>query len=587
MEVPSIQTLPELILHQLRQPELEVDYVTYCDDQKIFLKRSAFFEKCANLALNLREDGLKAGENIALIGPSGPEWLMVDLAVQACGAVTVPMFANLPASVAKEQIELAKLKKLFWLGGAELENVESFSPLFEKIWSHQKGDSADHHIQLEPLLSGFSLDSCIEGLQDMCSKLNPQNLATIIFTSGSTSTPKGVMLSQHNLCSQVLAAAMRFKITAGEDRALSCLPLAHVFERMVTYYYLFAGIEIHWVDDLQVIAERMRSSSPTIMTAVPRLLEKVYNAMNAKISSAPFPIHHLGKSALHCATHHTSTNHLPWYHFVYDRIFYKKFRAAFGGNMRLLITGGAALPPHLARFFNHVGIPTYQGYGLSETSPVICANYPGHNRIGTVGQTFPEIEIKINEENQEILSRGPNTMLGYYEQPELTQEVIDSEGWFHTGDQGEIDSEGYLKITGRIKELCKTSNGKYVRPVPIETELTQHEWIDQAMIIADGRSYVTALLGADEKSLPRLKACTQIHSDKLEDHLFHPKVTSTIQDHIDKVNKTCHPWEQVRKFAWIPQALTPESGELTPTMKIKRHVVQNKYRSLIESLYNQ
>jgi long-chain acyl-CoA synthetase len=586
LEFSSIQTLPELILHQLRQPGTEVNYITYANDQQNFLQRSDFFLKSANLALHLKEAGVQAGENIALVGPSGPTWLMVDLAIQTCGAVSVPMFANLPTQVAKDQIELAKLKKLFWLGEPEFENFETLIPDFEIIWIEKNNPSFEHHKELNPLLSGFSPETCLKDIEEMCSRLDPQNLATIIFTSGSTSMPKGVMLSQHNLCTQVLGAAERFKIKAADDTALSCLPLAHVFERMVTYYYLFAGIEIHWVDDLQTIAERMKTSKPTIMTAVPRLLEKVYNAIHAKINTAPFPIHHLGKAALNLATQNSAMAPLPWYHSIYDRVFYKKFRASFGGKMRLLITGGAALPPHLAHFFNYVGIPTYQGYGLSETSPVICANYPGHNRMGTVGQIFPDIEIKILEENQEILSRGPNTMLGYYAQPELTAEVIDQDGWFHTGDQGEIDSEGYLKITGRIKELCKTSNGKYVRPVPIESELTNHEWIDQAMIVADARSFVTALLSADEKTLPQLKVCSQLSSNKLEDHLMHPKVIQLIQKHIDKLNKKFHPWEQVRKFAWIPEPLTPESGELTPTMKIKRHVVQNKYRSLIESLYN-
>lgn len=586
MEDSSIKTLPELVLNQLRQPGREVHYVTYSDDQKIFLKRSDFFLKSANLALNLREAGIEAGENIALVGPSGPDWLMSDLGIQACGAVTVPMFANLPTQVALEQIELAKLKKIIWLGEPNFENFESLIPHFEMVFLNGDNLSGENTKNFNSLLSGFSPEICLQKMEEMCTLLKPDDLATIIFTSGSTSAPKGVMLSQHNLTTQVLAAAQRFFVKPGEDTALSCLPLAHVFERMVTYYYLHAGIDIHWVDDLQLIADRMKSSSPTIMTTVPRLLEKVYNAMQAKITTAPFPIHHLGKAALQTATYHDSHQRLPWYHFIFENLFYKKFRAAFGGRMRLLITGGAALPPHLARFFNHVGIPTFQGYGLSETSPVICANYPGHNRVGTVGQTFPDIEIKIHKDNQEILSKGPNTMMGYYEQPELTDEVIDHEGWFHTGDQGEIDSDGYLKITGRIKELYKTSNGKYVRPVPIETELTTHPWIDQAMVVADARPFVTALLNIDEKSIPQLKACSQLSTDRIEEHLSHPEVIKNIQTHIDKVNQACHPWEQVRKFAWIPEPLTPETGELTPTMKIKRHVVQNKYRSLIESLYN-
>jgi len=499
------------------------------------------------------------------------------------------MFSNLPTTVIQDQINLAKVKKMIWLGQTSFENFEPLIEQFDTIWTEsnsllQRGKPFQ---SLTPLMEGHDRFKLIEIWDKLCSALNPNHPTTIIFTSGSTASPKGVVLSQHNLVTQIKAAHQCFPTQPTVDLALSCLPLAHVFERMVTYFYLYAGISIHWVDDLQKVAERMKSSKPTLMTTVPRLLEKVYNAIHAKIHASPWPIKLLGKRALTLALSNPADKPLAGInYFISNLLFYKKFRLAFGGRMTMLISGGAALPTNLATFFNNIGVPTYQGYGLSESSPVITANCPGHNKIGSVGRPFPNIEVRICDEHDEVLSRGPNTMLGYHLQPELTSEMIDSEHWLHTGDQGRIDEDGYLYITGRIKELCKTSNGKYVRPVPIEAELCAHGWIDQAMIVADAKPYVTALLTLDEKALAEIRTLTQLPHANTGVLLEHTIVRNSIQTHLDSVNKKLSPWEQVRKYAWMPQALSVESGELTPTMKIKRHVVQNKYGFLIDSIYN-
>ena len=588
-QASNFKTLPELVLNELRYALPKVDFITYENNQPIALFRDHFFEKCAQIAIGLSKLSINEGENIVVVGPSGPSWLMVDLAIQACGGVSVPFFANIPKNVIEDQIDLTKAKKLFWLGDLPLQDFESQISKFESVWveNHSLIQTSKNIALLESLIQPLDKKKLIHEFEQLCQKLTSSQVATIIFTSGSTAKPKGVVLTQNNLVTQIRGASKTFPLNHEKDTALSCLPLAHVFERMVTYFYLSSGVSIHWVDDLQKVAERMQSSKPTVMTSVPRLLEKVFNAMTLKINTAAFPINKIGNRALKLASSKMSNSLTSSIEYkIYDKIFYSKFRKAFGGNMAMMISGGAALPPHLATFFNNIGVPTFQGYGLTESSPVIAANCPVANKIGSVGKAFPQSQIKIDPETEEILSHGPHIMQGYYLQKEATQECIDKDGWLHTGDQGKIDEDGYLFITGRIKELYKTSNGKYVRPVPIEALLCTSQWIDQAMVVADAKPFVTVILSFDDKNLQQLEVLTQQTAKKLEDLLEHDELKKQIQSHIDKTNKSLHPWEQIRKFAWIPKALSAESGELTPTMKIKRHIVQKKYSFIINSMYN-
>jgi long-chain acyl-CoA synthetase len=347
---------------------------------------------------------------------------------------------------------------------------------------------------------------------------------------------------------------------------------------MVIFYYLHKHIPITFCDHITRIGERMKDTQPTIMTTVPRLLEKVQNSMSQRTLSKPSPTKEIGRWALTMALTHPIEKDWPllsW--FIADQLVYKKFREALGGKLKALIVGGAPLSPRLARFYNNIGIPTYQGYGLSESSPVIALNFPGHNREGRVGKAFPNVQIKIDPVSQEICAKGPGIMSGYLED----DNVVDDNGWLHTGDLGKLDNEGYLHITGRKKEMFKTSNGKYVCPVPIEDELSTHPWVDQSIVIAEGRSYVVALLTPDINVMPTehlewVKSGQQPSED-------HPL---KLQEHLDALNAKLNPWEKVQKVAWLKTPLSIEENDLTPTMKIKRHVIEKKYLDFIESLYN-
>jgi long-chain acyl-CoA synthetase len=538
-----------------------------------------FAKRCIQQASSLKSL-IEPGECIGLLGKPGPEWMISDFSILGAGGVTVPLFPGTAPDILAYQLKKAKISKLFLLHEDALVDRKPLSSL--NIFTPCKISADTFTVTLIDSLSPNSIEN--NDLKSLWASLNkelqPEKLATIIFTSGSTGQPKGVPLNHRNLVSQILGAHERFPLDPHTDRALSFLPLAHIFERMVTYYYLSRGIPIYYCEQVQKLGQRLREVQPTVMTSVPRLLEKVQSAMSAEISKKSSPQKEIGRWALSTALTHPS--HLPhpilsW--FAADHLVYSKLRESLGGKLNMLIVGGAALSPRLARFFNNIGIPTYQGYGMTETSPVIAANCPGQNKVGSVGCAFPQVEIKIDPLSGEICVKGPGTMEGYLESHEC---IIDAEGYLHTGDLGELDESGYLTITGRKKELMKTSNGKYVGPVPIESALCAHPWIDQAMLVAEGKHYVCALLVADENNCPEeLKII--IHQTE------HPETNTCcaeIQQHIEQINSTLNPWEKIQKYRWIPQPLTVETGELTPTMKIRRHIVEKKYGYLIEHMYN-
>jgi long-chain acyl-CoA synthetase len=384
--------------------------------------------------------------------------------------------------------------------------------------------------------------------------------------------------------SQVEGAALRFPLHPDEDSALSCLPLAHVFERMVTFYYLSTGISIHFAEEIKKVGDNLREVHPTIITLVPRLLEKVHAKLQANVEIAAGLKKTLGKAALDRARVKAHDAPATFKDRVLDALVYKKMRVALGGRLRLVISGSAPLDPSLYSFFLNLGVPVYEGYGLTETSPVLAANFPGHRKVGTVGPIFPGVEVRVGDDG-EILARGPGVMKGYYRKPEETSQVIDNAGWLHTGDLGHVDNEGYLKITGRKKELFKTANGKYVAPVPIEQALIQNKLVDMAMVIAEGRPFTTAVLFPDVENLKALKV--ELGCESLEDAAFlkSSQALGYLQTSLDAVNSKLNHWEKVQKFHLAVAPLAIDAGELTPTMKIRRHVVEDKFRKEIDLLY--
>lgn len=528
----------------------------------------------------LASRGVGAKHTVGLIGPSGPNWLMADLGIQKLRAVTVPMFVQLSPEVFRFEIKDAKIEHLILIGDEAAQALDCPELEFKSLIL----------IQCKKEVA-FSNTVVFKGLQDEQAPLDnavsapePDDLATIIYTSGSTGMPKGVELTHRNLSSQICSCFVRFKLDASKDIVLSCLPLAHIFERMIMYFYICNGLNIYFVRDTNELGEDMKTVRPTIMTIVPRILEKVHAKIKEKIENSSGIKKALGGWAFRLAESNedtATTKPLAWK--IANRLVYKNMKQAFGGRLDKAISGGAALDVNLNHFYVNIGVPVYQGYGLTETAPVLACNFPGNNEPGTVGLPFPGVEVRISEEG-EIIARGPNIMKGYHNRSDATSETI-RDGWLHTGDKGTFNEAGRLRITGRIKELFKTSVGKYVSPVPIEQSLNRHPLIDMSMVIAEGRKFVSCLLFPDALKVTEFGQNHHLPDD-IKSITEHEQFTREIDRLIASINENLNDWEKIQKYRCVTDTVSIQGGELTPTMKIKRHNISEKYKLLIDDIYN-
>ncbi|MBA3708021.1 MAG: long-chain fatty acid--CoA ligase [Planctomycetes bacterium] len=552
------------------------------------ISTESFAEQVRRAALGLSRLGLKRGEAVGILAPPSPFWLIADLAIMSAGGVSVPLFPNLSDEHLAFESTNAGLRYLIVIGEPQWLVAEKHASLFDKVIVKGVHAAAARNVLEYKALLDFG-DRASESDPGLYARLRAQidggDIATIIHTSGSTGVPKGVVLTHRNVVSQVHGACSLFPLEPTHDRALSCLPLAHVFERMVMYNYIAQGIPIYFADDVKNVGELLREVKPTVTTMVPRLIEKLHARIEKQAAEAHGLKRRLGQWALSMADDQPSAHH-GWSLGVADALVYKKLRAALGGALRYLIVGGAALAPALERFLRNVGLPVYVGYGLTEASPCLAVNCPQAEKLGTVGKPYPGVEVRIGEQG-EILARGPNVMRGYHRDPEGTMKVIDADGWLHTGDLGMIDDEGYLVITGRLKELMKSSNGKYVCPVPIEQALAQSDLIDLAMVIGEGRHFVSCLLFPDHDVMRRRKAALGSVAQSDEQYLATPAVQAEMQQLLDRVNAKLDRWEQVQKFRFVLALPTVEHEELTPTMKLRRHIIIERHKDLIESMYKE
>ncbi len=503
------------------------------------------------IANHLQNIGLKKGGLVGIMAPSSPQWLMMDFAIQKCGGVSVPLFHNMSTEHMAYILKQTKMQILFTEDGPTAKKIQDNYKLKSVIpfWEKNKNQTSLQNI-----------------IQNGDEKVTPsttteKDIVTIIYTSGSTGYPKGVMLTHSNLTSQIRATKQLFPLSE-KDVALSFLPLAHVFERMVMSYYLSQGIPIYFNDHMDRLKDHLSVVRPTLMTTVPRFLEKIYKKSFTALDKQSSIKRFIGSFALKSA----SKNQNPLSHFIFDKIVYKKIRQKFGGNLRMLISGGAALSADIEKFFNNVGLQIYQGYGLTESSPVVSANYPRHNKPGTCGLPFPDVHVKTEKDN-ELLVKGPNIMHGYYKNEKATKDTIKN-GWLKTGDLATIDKDGYIKLIGRKKESFKTSTGKYVVPVPIEQLLQKSKYVDYCLVIAEGKPYVSCLLFINE----------EYHDEE--------NLKPKIKEYIKQINTQLDHWEKVRNFKIIKRILTIEAGDITPSMKIRRYVIENKYKKEIQGLYD-
>lgn len=553
-------------------------------------------ELIARLAAGLLDKGvgpgdgsIAAGDKIALISYGRPEWLITDLAVQQTGAILVPVYPNTSIKELEDIFNEAKVKYLFV--GSEtlyhsLKDLPRQVPSLREIFSYDQIPGATHwSALLAPETTTYH-----EKVAKHAANVKGEDIATIIYTSGTTGKPKGVMLSHRNILSNVLSATnVLAEISTTERRALSFLPLNHVFEKMVTYIYLFNHFSIYYAESIEAIAQNLREVKPYVFTSVPRLLEKVFERIMETGRQLKGLKRRIFFWSVSLAEKYEINKPRSWSYNLQmalaDKLVFSKWRAAIGGNVQGIVVGGAACQVKLARIFSAAKITIMEGYGLTETSPVIAVNgYLEKNRcFGTVGPLLPGVNVRIAADG-EICCKGDTIMVGYYQQPELTAEVI-KDGWFHTGDIGAFVDDRFLKITDRKKEVFKTSGGKYVAPSPIENKLKENNLIEQVIIVGPERKFTAALI---VPAFPQLETWCRQHNIRVTDKqemITQPEVIRLYQDIIDGFNPEFSHIEQVKKFALVPATWTTESGELTPTGKIKRRIIMERYKEMIDQLY--
>ena len=526
-------------------------------------------------------------DKIGLISAGRPEWLITDLAVQLTGAILVPLYPNTGPKELQEILFEAGVKYLF-VGNKDLYDkvtaVLSELPDLKKVFTFDQVDGA---VNWETLLKSFD-NADHDKIKTICDQIEEDNISTIIYTSGTTGRPKGVMLTHKNILSNVKTCAILLQqVPFKEKRALSFLPLNHIFEKMTSYIYLFNGYTIYYAESMDTIGPDLKDVKPSIFTSVPRLLEKVFEKIMITGQSLTGIKRAIFFWSIKLAERFELENRGTWYNMqlaIADKLVFKKWREALGGNVEIILLGSSATPIRLEKIFTAAGVNVMEGYGLTETSPVIAVNHYkiGERRFGTVGPLIDEVEVKIAEDG-EILCKGPNIMAGYYKQPELTAEVV-TDGWFHTGDIGAFDGP-FLKITDRIKEIFKTSGGKYVAPLPIENRMKENVFIEQMMVIGSNRKFTAALIVPSFVNLRSWCAANKVSGSSIEDMVKNPKVIELYESIVDKYNPEFNHVEQVKKIALLPAEWSIDGGELTPTGKMKRRIILEKYNKEIEKIY--
>lgn len=534
--------------------------------------------------------GVKPNDKIAVISTTNrTEWNIVDIGILQIGAQNVPIYPTISKEDYNYILNHCEAKICFVSDTEILEKLNRVKKetQLENVFTFNDIQGENHWKEVLKLGEDESNQDVVE---DRKKNVKPDDLATLIYTSGTTGTPKGVMLSHRNIVSNVLDSEKRVPFDYGKSKALSFLPVCHVFERMILYLYQYCGVEIYFAESIEKMSENIKEVQPNVMTAVPRLYEKVYDKIVAKGEELSGIKKKLFFWALKLGLKYEPYGANGWWYEqqlkVARKLIFSKWKAGLGGNLKLMVSGSAALQPRLARVFAAAEMPIMEGYGLTETSPVVSVNDQrnGGFRIGTVGKIIDHVEVKIAEDG-EILVKGPNVMQGYYKDPEKTAEVMTGD-YFHTGDIGEIDKDGFLKITDRKKEMFKTSGGKYVAPALIENELKQSRFIEQVMVIGEGEKMPAALIQPNFEYIKDVieKKHIDVKPD-MKSIASSQSVKDRIQLEVDKANSKFGNWEQIKAFELTPEIWSIDAGHLTPTMKMKRKAIKEKYIDLYNKIY--
>ncbi|MBP6424921.1 MAG: long-chain fatty acid--CoA ligase [Flavobacterium sp.] len=566
--------------------------VTKQDGEWIKTSTDEYIANANAISRALLHIGVQKNDKIAIISSNNrTEWNIMDIGVLQTGAQTVPIYPTIAEDDYQYILNHSESIYCFVSDAEVLRKVNAIKsnvPTLKEIYSFNIIEGCKHWTELLELGKDETNQDEVENRKN---NVSPEDLATIIYTSGTTGRPKGVMLSHNNIVSNVINSAPRIPFEKGNSRALSFLPVCHIFERMILYLYQYYGVSIYFGESIDKISDNIKEVKPNVMSAVPRLLEKVYDSIIAKGTLLTGIKKKLFFWAIELGLRYEPYGANGWwYEFqlkIARKLIFSKWKEGLGGNLDLMVSGSAALQTRLARIFAAAEIPVMEGYGLTETSPVITVNDTRNFgfKVGTVGKVIDDVTVKIAEDG-EILCKGPNVMMGYYKDEKLTSEVMTGD-YFHTGDIGEFDADGFLKITDRKKEMFKTSGGKYIAPQLIENTMKQSRFIEQIMVIGDGQKMPAAFI---QPSFDFIKEWAKIHkitigttNDEIVSNL---KVIERIQEEVDKLNEKFGNWEKIKRFELTPDLWTIEGGHLTPTLKLKRKVVMEKYLDLFNKIYN-
>ena len=545
-------------------------------------------EEAMKVSKSLLKLGIVKGDKIGLISNNRPEWISMDCGILQVGAVDVPIYPTISAEDYKYIFNDAELKYCFVSDRELFEKVNSIKnevPSLKHIYSFEQLDGVDHWTKFLAEGEGKE-DAEVEAIMKT---IVEDDLATLIYTSGTTGVPKGVMLSHKNLVSNSLSCIERLPVDSN-GKSLSFLPICHVYERMLVYLYMITGVSIYFAESMETIGDNLREVKPEVFTAVPRLLEKVYDKIVAKGSELTGIKKTLFFWALDLGEKYEPYGaNGVWYEFqlsIARKLIFSKWKEALGGNVLAVASGSAALSPRLARVFLAAGVPVMEGYGLTETSPVATVN-ASHNKglmIGTVGRVIDGVEVKIADDG-EILIKGPNVMIGYYKQPEKTKEVLADDGWFSTGDIGKFVGDGFLKITDRKKEIFKTSGGKYIAPQMMENKFKESRFIEQIMVIGESQKHPAAFVVPNFEFLEDWCVRKKVPFNSNSEVIKNEKVIARIKRELDHYNESFGNWEQVKKFELVDSTWSVDTKELTPTLKLKRKFIMDKYKDLFDKIY--
>ena len=587
----NITRLFDFPYFQLEKYNLKDALVTKYDGQWVKTSTQEYLDKANAISRGLLRLGVNKNDKIAIISSNNrTEWHITDIGVLQTGAQTVPMYPTISAEDYQYILNHSESQYVFVSDDEVYEKLQSIKanvPSLKEVYSYNDIAGCKSWKEILELGTDVANQDVVE---DRKNNVLTTDLATIIYTSGTTGRPKGVMLTHQNIVSDVLMSAPRVPLRAGDTRALSFLPICHIFERMLTYLYQYYGISIYFAESIEKISDNLKEVKPHVMSVVPRLLEKVYDKIYAKGADLTGI-----KKALFFWALNLGMDYKPYkqngafYEFklkIARKLIFSKWQEGLGGELELLVSGSAALQSRLTKVFCAANIPVMEGYGLTETSPVISVNdmRNGGFRVGTVGKVLDGVEVKIAEDG-EILCKGPNVMMGYYKDETQTAEVL-KDGYFHTGDIGEIDSDGFLKITDRKKEMFKTSGGKYVAPQILENAFKQSRFIEQIMVIGDGEKMPAAFI---QPNFEFVTEWAHRHNNTTfssnEDMCSSKMVIDRIQEEIDHCNEKFGNWEKVKRFELTPDTWSIDAGHLTPTMKLRRKIIKEKYNDLYQKIY--